>query len=154
MGVPLTPIGRVLEIMDETAKFGLPIEITEFDASVPDDKVHGDYTRDFVTAMFSHPKVDAFLMWGFWEGAHWLGKEGGAMIRKDWSERPAAQAWNDLLFKQWWTRAEGASDAGGVYKNRAFYGTHKITASVPNKSVWQDVELVKGGPKEWTLVVK
>lgn len=154
MGTPLTPIGRVLEIMDETARLGKRIEITEFDVGVQDDEVHGAYTRDFVTAMFSHPDVDAFLMWGFWEGAHWRAAEGGAMLRKDWSERPAAKAWDDLLFHQWWTNVSGPSDARGNYKNRAFYGTQRISASMGGKSASADVELLKGGKAEWTLVLK
>ncbi|MDQ3813355.1 MAG: endo-1,4-beta-xylanase, partial [Armatimonadota bacterium] len=79
MSPPLTPIHRVLEILDEVAQFGKRIEITEFDVTVLDDQVHGDYTRDYMIAAFIHPQVDAFLMWGFWEGSHWLADKGGAM---------------------------------------------------------------------------
>lgn len=142
MGKPLTPIQRVLEITDEMARFGKRIEITEFDASIPDDRVHGQYVRDFMIAMFSHPAVDGFVMWGFWEGAHWLAAEGGAMFRKDWSKRPAQQAYENLVLKQWWTRAALTTDGRGRAGTRAFYGTHTVTVEKDGKKSMREWKLL------------
>jgi len=85
---------------------------------------------DFLTTCFSHPKVDGFIMWGFWEGAHWRANEGGAMIRRDWTARPTVKAYRDLVFKKWWTNETANSDSNGMAKFRPFFGTHKIKVTV------------------------
>ncbi len=67
----LTPPSRVLELIDQFAAFGKDLQVTEFDVSVADEQVQADYTRDFLTICFSHPAMKGFMIWGFWEGAHW-----------------------------------------------------------------------------------
>ena len=61
--------------------------VTEYDFVCNDDELHADYLRDVLTLSFSHPKMTAFINWGFWAGYHW--KPEGTLIRKDWTERPA-----------------------------------------------------------------
>jgi GH35 family endo-1,4-beta-xylanase len=146
MGTPLTPIPKVLEVLDKLAGFGKRLEITEFDIGVPDDKVHAEYTRDFLTAAFSHPAMDSFLFWGFWEGAHWRANEGGHMIHKDWSRRPAMEAYEDLVFKQWWTNATLKTARNGEANTRAFYGTHEISVTRNRQTTRQEVRLEPGVP--------
>ncbi len=145
MGLPFTPIDRVLELMDEWAEFGLPLEITEFDIGCWDDKEHGQYVRDFMTAAFSHPKLQSFIMWGFWEGSHWRSKVGAAMFRRDWSKRPAQEAWEDLVFGDWWTNWDGATNAEGTANLRAFYGKHTVTVESGGRTATADIELLPGG---------
>lgn len=146
MSIPLTPIYRVLEILDEWAAFGLPLEITEFDLGCPDDAMHAYYVRDFMTAVFSHPSVEAFIMWGFWEGSHWRAREGGAMFRRDWSKRPAQEAWEELVLNEWWTRWSGHTDVDGTAVLRAFYGTHQVEVTADGKTATISVELEPGAP--------
>ena len=64
-------------------------------------------------------------MWGFWEGANWI--PVSSLYRRDWSPTPAAQAYRDLVFKQWWTQWSGYADAQGRCEIRAFYGTYRVT---------------------------
>ena len=66
------------------------------------------YTRDLMTAVFAQEGFDAFVMWGFWEGAHW--RPDAAMFRNDWSIKPNGEAYLDLVFDQWWTDED---DGGG-----------------------------------------
>jgi GH35 family endo-1,4-beta-xylanase len=154
MSLPLTPMDQVLAVLDEWAAFGKQIEITEFDAGCPDDKVHGEYVRDFLTACFSHPQVAAFVMWGFWEGAHWRGKEGGAMFRRDWSKRPAQEAYEDLVLREWWTRWDGQTGPDGLARLRAFHGRHEVSASAARKSAAATVNLLPGKPAHARLELK
>jgi hypothetical protein len=98
-----------------------------------------------MTAVFSHPKMTAFIMWGFWEGSHWRAADGGAMFRRDWSRRPAVDVYEDLVFKQWWTKWHGRTDGKGTATLRAFYGQHKVTAEAGGKQVTATVQLVPGG---------
>jgi len=150
VGVPITPTARVLEILDDMGKLGPRLEITEYDLGVHDDKVNGQHMRDFLTATFSHPKVDGFIMWGFWEGAHWRAGEGGAMVRRNWTPRPAARAYEELVKGKWWTKSTLRTDRAGSARTRAFFGTHRVTVTANGKTNTQLVEL-KPGSKAVTL---
>jgi GH35 family endo-1,4-beta-xylanase len=143
--VPLTPVKRVLEIVDEIAALGKSIEVTEFDiGGVDDPEQQARYTADYLTAMFSHPSVQSFILWGFWEGSHWRAHEGAAMILRDWTPTPSMKAWEDLVKRKWWTRANLAANSRGAVQTRAFYGTHKVTVSANGKTTTQKVEIPKG----------
>ena len=144
---PITPTKRVLGILDELARYGKRLEITEYDLSLLDDEAHGRHMADYLTACFSHPAVDAFIVWGFWEGSHWRAAQGGAMFRRDWTPRPAALAYEDLVKRRWWTDATLRSDAKGKVRLRAFYGTHRIAVG----GTTADFSLAKGGPAATTI---
>ncbi len=150
-GVPLTPMSRVIEITNEIAKFGKPLEVTEYDLGVWDDKFNADYMRDFLTAMYSVPEVQAFIMWGFWEGAHWRASEGGAMVRKDWTMRPAALMWENLVRRQWWTKLAATTSTTGTAKARAFCGTVRVSVTLHGKTVSKMVTISRSKPAELTL---
>ncbi len=121
-----TPPEKILEIFDLFAEFNLPIRITEFDFETKDEHLQAEFTRDFLTVCFSHPRVDAFLMWGFWEGRHW--RPDGAMLRKDWSEKPVYRVWRELVHGRWRTEGEGVTGADGSFRLRAFRGEYQIRA--------------------------
>ena len=81
--------------------------------------------RDYFRICFAHPAVTGILMWGFWEGANWIPQS--SLYRRDWTPTPAAEAYNDLVRKQWWTRWSGKAGADGRAVVRAFYGKHRVT---------------------------
>lgn len=145
LGPALIPIGDVLERLDALAKFGKRIEITELDLGVQDDTVNGQYLRDFFTAAFSQPAVDGVIQWGFWEGSHWRAKEGAGLFRRDWSPRPAAVAFEDLVFHQWWTNAQGKTDTTGVFRTRGFLGDYAVTVATGGRSKTIRMTLPKVG---------
>ena len=130
-GDHLTPPEKIWEICDEMHNAsGLPLMSSEFDTNFPNDAVQADYTRDFLTAWFAHPATESFIMWGFWGGAHWFG-DRGAMFRKDWSPKPNLKAYTDLVFREWWTNAEGQTGTDGTWQTRAFLGDYELTVEVP-----------------------
>ncbi|RYX84599.1 hypothetical protein EON83_09630 [bacterium] len=141
LGTPLIPIPTVLSNLAELERYVKTVEITEFDLGVRDDKVHADYVRDFMTACFSDPKVSAFVQWGFWEGAHWRSKDGGYLVRRDFTLRPAMEAYRDLVFKQWWTNATGQSDATGSFTIRGFKGNYELNATRNELTSKQNIQL-------------
>jgi endo-1,4-beta-xylanase len=145
MWTPLTPMDKVLQILDEFAAYGKPIEITEFDVGLDDDQAQASYLRDFMTAAFSHPAVISFVQWGFWEGSHWRHADQAHIIRRDWTPRPAAEAYNDLVFHRWWTRAQGTTGANGTWRTRAFLGRHLVTATAGGRTASAEVEVAKSG---------
>ena len=77
---------QLWEILDRYAALGLDMQITEFDFGTTNEQLQAEYTRDFLTAMFAHEGIDDFVMWGFWENAHW--RPDAAMYRSDWSIKP------------------------------------------------------------------
>lgn len=120
-----TAIPEVLERLDLFARFGKEIQVTEFDIDTKDEQLQADYTRDFLTVIFSHPSIVGFLVWGFWEGRHW--RPEGAMYRVDWTPKPNAEAWRKLVYHDWWTDEQGTTDADGVYALRGFKGEYEVT---------------------------
>jgi endo-1,4-beta-xylanase len=139
----VTPMDELMKRLDRFAAFGKELEITEFDIDTSDEATQADYTRDFMTATFSNPSVKAFVMWGFWEGAHW--RPRGAMLRRDWSPKPNADAYNDLVFKQWWTNAAGKTGSQGTFAIRGFLGDYDIEVKAGGKSKTIHANLAKGG---------
>ncbi len=127
--------------LDRLAEFKLPIRVTEFNfpgqrsrfygqrgARLSDDeeKAKARAITDYYRICFAHPAVTGILMWGFWEGANWI--PVSSLYRRDWSPTPAAEAYRDLVYRQWWTRWEGRADAEGRCEVRAFYGKYRLTS--------------------------
>lgn len=122
-----TPPTELIRRLDRFAVFGKDIQITEFDVNTTDEQLQADYTRDFYTAVFSHPAVTGILMWGFWEGQHW--KPDAAMYRQDWSPKPNLHAYRDLVFGTWWTDQTLRTNAEGRAALRGFKGDYTITVT-------------------------
>ncbi len=141
MGLPLLPIPTVLSNLNELGQYGKPIEITEYDLGVRDEAGQAAYMRDFLTACFSDPKVVSFVQWGFWEGAHWRANEGGHLVNRDFSFKPAMNAYRDLVFKSWWTNASGSSNAAGSFGTRGFKGDYQLRVSKNGKSAVKAIRL-------------
>ena len=142
MATPLTAPETVYEILDEFAALGKAIAITEYDAAGVDESLAADYMRDFLTVVFSHPAVESFLMWGFWDGAHW--KDDAPLFRRDWSLKPSGQAFLDLVFGEWWTSEQGATDSSGELAVRGFLGDYEVTVDYEGSIVRVDAALDAG----------
>jgi GH35 family endo-1,4-beta-xylanase len=123
----VTTFDRMQSIIERFSQLPVMLAVTEYDFNILDEELQADYTRDVMTMIFSQPKFADFLMWGFWERAHWL--PDGAMYRADWSSKPNALVWNDLLYRQWWTNESGLSDASGKVATRGFKGTYNVTVT-------------------------
>ena len=143
-GTDLTNPQKVYEILDRFAQLGLPIQITEFDINSTDEQLQADYIRDYMTIVFSHPAVDAFLQWGFWAGRHWL--PDAALYRRDWSEKPNGAAYRKLVFEDWWTNAEGVTDKDGAFAARGYRGEYELEVTLGGRSLRRP--LIVDGDKE------
>jgi endo-1,4-beta-xylanase len=139
----VTPIDELIRRVERYAAFGKELEVTEFDINTSDEGTQADYTRDFMTYMFSNPSVKAFVLWGFWEGAHWI--PSGAMMRRDWSLKPNGTVYRDLVFKKWWTNADGKTGAKGTFTTRAFLGDFDIEVKAGGKTRTVKASLGKDG---------
>jgi GH35 family endo-1,4-beta-xylanase len=109
-------------------KFNCPMQLTEFDVECgPDEQLQADYLRDIMTVAFSHPSIEAVVMWGFWEGRHW--RPSAALWRKDWSIKPAGETWLELVQNKWWTNADGVTNDNGAFQTKGFLGEYVVTVS-------------------------
>lgn len=135
--------------LDSLATFGLPIKITEYnvlgqrskwldnkiDKLTPEQELlKAKELTDYYKICFAHPAVEGILQWGFWEGANWI--PASSMYRKDWSATPAADAYQNLLFKQWWTKTSGIMSSDGLSKVPAFYGSYKVSVDGTEKVIY------------------
>ncbi len=161
-GVPIAGIGvqghlhaetfdreALRHALDVLAQFNLPIRVTEFNLPGQRSRFYENPTAapltpaeeeakarditDYYRICFSHPAVAGILMWGFWEGANWI--PASSLYRRDWSPTPAAQAYHDLIYNEWWTRWEGHADAQGRCEVPAFFGTHLVTVGTRQVTV-------------------
>lgn len=127
--------------LEKLAEFNLPIRVTEFNMpgqrsrfyrdrnlrmTEAEEKAKAQALVDYYRICFAQPRVEGILMWGFWEGANWI--PVSSLYRRDWTPLPAALAYRELVFKEWWTRWSGRTDAQGRCTVRAFYGKHRIKA--------------------------
>ncbi len=154
-GVPIAGIGvqghlhgdsfdpaALQNALDVLSQFNLPIRITEFNfpgqrskyyanellrkaqLTPEEEQAKAAALTEFFRIVFAHPAVTGIMMWGFWEGASWIPQS--SLYRRDWTPTPAAQAYEDLVLKQWWTRWSGVTDDHGRAEVRAYYGRHKV----------------------------
>lgn len=132
-GMAATSPEHVQKTLDKLSKFNLPIKITECLFLADDEEGMAEELRKFFPVCFAHPNVEAIIMWGFWEGAHW--QPHTAMWKKDWTPTPQALAYQDLIFNKWWTKTSGKADKNGQFKTRGFYGDYTITSNGVEKKV-------------------
>lgn len=130
---------QLWQVFDRFAAFQLPIQITEFTVDIPDEALQAEYTRDFLTAAFSHPAVSAVTAWGMWAGKHYSPR--CAYFRKDWSPKPNAEAWRKLVSDEWTTNVETKSDDAGRCRFRGFYGDYRLDITCEGKTVTRTVRL-------------
>lgn len=154
-----TDIPTLYNIVDRFAKQfpDLEIRITEFDVDTSDEALQGDYTRDFLTMMFSHPSTVGIQVWGFWAGNIW--KPDAAMFDMGWRAKPSALAWQDLVLHQWWNDFSGTTDANGQFAERGFYGQYQAKVNVNGKDYTFDFKVeanndYQNSHIEWQLPVQ
>lgn len=146
----VTPPEQILETLDRLAALGKDIEVTEFDIDTTDDAFQARYLRDFYMAVFSHPSITGIQMWGFWAGRHW--NAAAALWNLDWSMRPAARAYLDLVRGEWWTRALENTDENGTVQIRGFKGDYLVTTWIDETVV--DVRNMTLGEKPELLTIQ
>ena len=134
--------------LDSLAIFNLPVVVTEFNMPGQRSKYYRDRNLemtpeeeelkardlvDYYRICFAHPSVSGILMWGFWEGANWI--PASSLYKRDWTPTPAAIAYQDLIFDEWWTSETGRTSRRGEYSTRAFFGKYRVTVDGKSKEV-------------------
>ncbi|WP_025741393.1 endo-1,4-beta-xylanase [Aquimarina pacifica] len=142
-GALLTAPVRLYSILERYSELNKEIKITEFDIAINQRDVQADYTRDFMTMVFSHPSVSSFLMWGFWTGRHW--QPDAAMFDLEWNARPNYEAYRSLVFEKWWTPETIYSSDTGTKEINGFLGTYEVEIEYNGKVTTQTIAIDEAG---------
>ncbi|TVR52379.1 MAG: hypothetical protein EA425_05035 [Puniceicoccaceae bacterium] len=134
-GGTVPPPERVLAVLDRFAAFERPIRITEFTMSTNDQELRHDFTRDFLTVLYSHPSVIGFQMWGLRQAID----DNGALT-------PLGRAYSDLVHGEWKTQFAARTDAAGRTEHPAHLGRYRITITHGNRKLELPFELKPAQP--------
>ena len=126
-GRQFTPPARVYSILERYAKFGLPMQMTEFTLMADDQKANAHFMEDTMTVFFSHPSVNAFIFWGAFDGIDYPHK--AEIFDKTGQFTVVGKAWHDLVFGRWWTQEEKKTAANGTAAVQGFHGDYEIIVS-------------------------
>ncbi|MCF3650293.1 endo-1,4-beta-xylanase [Synoicihabitans lomoniglobus] len=121
----------------------MKFRITELDISTDDEELQADFYRDLITICMSHPQMEGVQFWGFWEGAHW--RPASALFALDWTAKPAAIAYRNLVFGDWWTDTELIADQNGQAAVRAFNGDYTYTVVYGDTTATGTITLTSDG---------
>jgi GH35 family endo-1,4-beta-xylanase len=136
--------GRMLELLNLYADILPSLRITEFDYAQSQgwsDQAQADFFYKFLKTTFSHPAVEQFIMWGFWDRLHWSEPPQAPLFDRDFNKKPGYDVWMNLVFDQWWTEKSGTTGDSGTYATDAFLGKHEITIKTGAGSVTKHVSL-------------
>lgn len=146
----LTAPEDVIETLARLGKLGKPIVVTRFDPMLDDEALTASYLRDFYLAVFSSPAAQGLTLWGFWDREHWRSR--AALFHHDWTPKPAAAAYRNLIGERWHTDETGQTNATGSLTTRGFLGEYLVEAQLGEQSAQGTATLTAdGGTVELTL---
>jgi len=119
----------VFEKLDILSSLGMPIQITEFDIVVGDVNLRADNLEYLFRTGFSHPAVEAIIMWGFWAGSHWRGANA-SIVDDDFTVNTAGLRFQSLM-QQWTTNTWANSNSSGQAAFRVFHGNYTLSVPLP-----------------------
>jgi len=146
------------KVLDRYSDFDRPIHITEITIPALPQSPEGErnqatLARNFYRLWFSHPRVEAISWWNLVDGTAHKGEDKwhAGILRNDFSPKPAHEALDRLINRDWKTVLETNSTARGEVEFRGFHGEYTVTAQSRGKTVKQTFRLKKGAPNEWTV---
>lgn len=158
------PLDHVWKVLDRYAALGKELHITEFTPASGGQEITGshvtgtwdeaaqaDYATRFYTVCFAHPAVAAITWWDLSDAGSWL--DGGGLLRKDLSPKPAYMALKKLIHEQWTSRANGRTDKSGHFSFRGFRGTYVARITKDGKVVEQAFHVGMGDRNPINIVL-
>lgn len=134
---------------DSMSECGLPLWVTEFDVSNPDENIRANDLEDFYRIAFSHPAVEGILMWGFWQNSHW--RDDAYIVNEDWTLNEAGRRY-DAIMNEWTTTDSSITDSSGLANFRGFYGKYTVTITPAGaEPTVAFIEIIPGGTSDFTI---
>jgi hypothetical protein len=138
---------NTLRKLDRLSAARVPIWFTEVNIHGPEAQRAQAY-GDLLTVAYSHPSVEGFMLWGFWEGA--IYRNDSALVNSNWSLNAAGQQVFGLI-DQWKTRLVATTDANGTISFRGACGTYTVALPADTGTTTQHtvtVDCPTGPPSE------
>ncbi len=146
MSSPLTPAMFIATLDRLYAATKLPVHLTEISAKTPNAERRGDDLEMLFRLGFSHPSVQAIVLWGFSAKTHWMGPDA-ALMNADNTLNAAGVRISHLLREVWTTRGSVSEAADGRINFRGFYGSYSLTITLPDgRQIEREVNLGKATP--------
>lgn len=130
------------ETLDEYAKAGVKIRITELGVAVGDriegtvregtwtPQLQAEYYERFFTLCYGHPAVEAVNVMGIGD-ATW--RPGMGMLDASGNPTPAFKKLKEMVTDRWRTRISSEKlPAGGNFQFRGFQGTYELALNLPD----------------------
>ena len=111
-------------VLDRFAALKRPIRITEFTIAGDDDALKADFTRDFLTLIYSYPTTIGFQHWGLEQ-----------VVNPDGTLSAMGEAYRKLVKEDWHTDITAQSDARGVIEGRGFLGRYNVTVTQGERTI-------------------
>ncbi len=150
IGSNLTPPERVLEILDYYGQLNKKISISEFTVAIQDPDVRQQYTKDFMIAAFSHPKVSEFLFWGCTDN----GVNKVDIFKPDGQLGVMGKAYMDLVKNDWTTKVNTKTNSFGQVNFNGFYGTYTYKIKHGDKTYSGEFQVTTNSPKKLNIAVR
>ncbi len=148
---PVPPM-EIWRRIQEFEKYGLEMQVTEFDFDDEDEELKVRFTEDVMMLIFSHPKFVGFVTWTItWHNTKYSGKKNATFYREDWSKKPVAELWDYLVKEKWHTELHEVSDGNGKLSFRGFKAKYRVTVEHNGSKKVQEIYLKKDG--KGTLVL-
>ncbi len=150
--------GRMLDVYEAFAAFGLPLYITEITVPTPQGAegatVQAEVARNLYRLWFSAPAMAGVTYWNLGDSmAH--DKENTAaagLIDKDLLPKASYRALDELINRVWRSHVECPAGADGKLKFRGFYGTYEVAVTRGGVTRTVPLHLSKKGPAEHRVV--
>lgn len=151
-GRALTP-AQMFSVLDLYGRFNKPLQISEITIpTFPNNDAgraqQAKITRNFYRLWFSHAAVQGIVWWNPADGTAVLGEDkfNGGFVNNDLSPKPAYEALNTLINKEWKTNIK-TTVPGNSYSFRGFYGDYIVRIRQGKKVTEQKIACNKSGVK-------
>jgi hypothetical protein len=127
----------------------LPIHISEislpsYGYDTQDEAIQAEVTKRLMRLWFSAENVNTIVWWNLADKTA-MGDENlyhSGLLREDLSEKPAYQALDELINREWNTSLS-AENVGGRLNFRGFYGEYEVEAAHAGKKTVQKIRLFR-----------
>lgn len=133
----LFPPENLFKALDQYARFGLPIHVSEITLTAPEHNspeglaLQADAAEHLYRLWFSHPAVQGISWWNVPDGGAAPGEDkvSSGLLFADMTPKPSWHALRRLIHQEWRTAASGVTDADGRFAFRGFHGGYRIEAA-------------------------
>ena len=123
----------IRERLDLMAKTGKPLHVSEVTIAAPgvdetSRKIQAVLVRNIYRAWFAHPKTMGITWWNTVDGAGVAGEPlVSGLFTREMEKKPAYDALDELINREWRTNLSVATDADGTVAFRGFKGRYRLT---------------------------